>query len=336
MSKPPTDWREWPGWFALLVIALGILLFLFCRITMPRAHGSELPDPVAVDYLTTNPRCANIPTVTRSEQNTTLYPKTKPLHGRPLCSARWVTAPTERLCVVIGAIMPEMVKCTTCGKEFYVKPHDAKRNHNFCGRTCYGVYRAEHFRGSDNPAWAGGAAAITCKQCGVKFDVIRSKQETARFCSRECQGKWASIHRRGSAIPNWKGGPVEVVCEECGSLFMRPQCHVIRSKHNFCSQKCFGSRNSKTRVGEAAPWWRGGKLDRYGIRRQSRLATMCRERDGQACQKCGAAKQLCTHHIKPLQEGGKDVLANMITMCRSCHSSWHHAHRKGEVQTICV
>lgn len=56
------------------------------------------------------------------------------------------------------------------------------------------------------------------------------------------------------------------------------------------------------------------------------------KRDGYRCQNCGYAggpkgnAQLHAHHIVPAREGGSDTLANLTTVCRSCHESIHN-HR---------
>lgn len=46
------------------------------------------------------------------------------------------------------------------------------------------------------------------------------------------------------------------------------------------------------------------------------------ERDKRTCQKCAALSGLEVHHIKERVFGGKDELANLITLCSECHAEW--------------
>ena len=53
-----------------------------------------------------------------------------------------------------------------------------------------------------------------------------------------------------------------------------------------------------------------------------RARTAALQRDGYACQRCGApkaTKTLHVHHIVPRSHGGPTTLDNLITVCESCH-----------------
>ncbi len=46
--------------------------------------------------------------------------------------------------------------------------------------------------------------------------------------------------------------------------------------------------------------------------------------DGWTCQGCGRRGiQLDVHHIIPRQQGGLDMLHNLISLCRRCHARIH-------------
>lgn len=48
------------------------------------------------------------------------------------------------------------------------------------------------------------------------------------------------------------------------------------------------------------------------------------ERDDYECQRCGATDgELQVHHRMPISEGGGHELANLETVCRSCHAAEH-------------
>lgn len=54
------------------------------------------------------------------------------------------------------------------------------------------------------------------------------------------------------------------------------------------------------------------------------LRLACLMRDGYTCQQCGKQHvRLEAHHIQFRQHGGKDTLANLLTLCESCHHQLH-------------
>ena len=53
------------------------------------------------------------------------------------------------------------------------------------------------------------------------------------------------------------------------------------------------------------------------------LHKTAKERDNFICCICGSEYRLVAHHIKPIEQGGDDVLENLITLCKGCHTSLH-------------
>lgn len=51
---------------------------------------------------------------------------------------------------------------------------------------------------------------------------------------------------------------MEVVCDNCGKTTNKKPCRVERSEHDFCSQECHNSFQSKQFAGEDNPNYRGG------------------------------------------------------------------------------
>lgn len=43
------------------------------------------------------------------------------------------------------------------------------------------------------------------------------------------------------------------------------------------------------------------------------------ERDGYACTRCGATRDLEVHHLVPARDGGPTTLENCVTLCFDCH-----------------
>ena len=89
--------------------------------------------------------------------------------------------------------------CETCGVEYYIGPHEAKRGlRRFCSNDCqYNV-----------PNWRGSKVQRICEICGVEFNVIpyRVKRGWGRFCSVACLGIWHSEECAGALHPMWRGG----------------------------------------------------------------------------------------------------------------------------------
>jgi 5-methylcytosine-specific restriction endonuclease McrA len=70
-----------------------------------------------------------------------------------------------------------------------------------------------------------------------------------------------------------------------------------------------------------------------------KIRTMCFDRDDWACRHCHNRNGIDPHHIVSKGRGGKDVLENLVCICRICHSAHHDGHLKielidGEVKFI--
>lgn len=54
------------------------------------------------------------------------------------------------------------------------------------------------------------------------------------------------------------------------------------------------------------------------------VAPLIVERDHFECRRCGALVHLTVDHVRPISQGGRNSLANLQTLCRSCNA------RKGD------
>ena len=60
------------------------------------------------------------------------------------------------------------------------------------------------------------------------------------------------------------------------------------------------------------------------MRLAENLRTACLMRDGYTCQQCGKRNcHLQAHHIIFKEQGGKDTLTNLLTLCEACHRAVH-------------
>ncbi len=108
--------------------------------------------------------------------------------------------------------MPYII-CPECSKNFYVKP--SRPEIKFCSTKCRSKSRR---------------CFVSCKYCGNKFEVIKSRQNKAAFCSPECQEDFLDKFHR-----------IIRLCLSCGKKFTRKkyrQNKKSRSRVRFCSIKC--------------------------------------------------------------------------------------------------
>jgi hypothetical protein len=66
-----------------------------------------------------------------------------------------------------------------------------------------------------------------------------------------------------------------------------------------------------------------------------RLRKAVRQRDGNCCRNCGARGEwakLSVHHLLPASLGGTDDMANLLTLCSTCHPIYEKAARTFPVE----
>ncbi len=126
----------------------------------------------------------------------------------------------------------------------------------------------------------------------------------ARFANR------ASSRRSGRLPPSIKTNAEEVI--RVVRQLPLPICHIVVED----VQVDIARLNDPTLHGRRYK-------DRTRLDENLRIA--CLMRDDYQCQQCG--KQNCrleAHHLVYREHGGKDTLANLLTLCEACH---HKAHR---------
>lgn len=72
---------------------------------------------------------------------------------------------------------------------------------------------------------------------------------------------------------------------------------------------------------------RGEKRYRRKVASPKQWAAIRAEKlDGQACRICGWLTNPELHHIVPRDRGGDDVAANLLPLCRNCHTHLEARH----------
>jgi 5-methylcytosine-specific restriction endonuclease McrA len=85
------------------------------------------------------------------------------------------------------------------------------------------------------------------------------------------------------------------------------------------------------------------KLDKFkpsADGRSQSIKTFVLFRDEGKCLECGTDKNISTHHVIALKDGGEDEINNVITLCFDCHAEKHKDNKgiynqfksKGEIQ----
>ena len=148
---------------------------------------------------------------------------------------------------------------------------------------------------------------VPCPNCGKLFYVRPCEEGLIKSCSVACR----SILRWGGTRKESKP------CTICGKTIPG----YISDKRKVCSKKCHSAYKSIHLSGEKSVLWRGGKTAPYD-RRWKKRRDEAKQRDGYQCQRCGLKpKRLEVHHIIPYRYSQDHSLSNLITLCRSCHSS---------------
>lgn len=151
--------------------------------------------------------------------------------------------------------------CKQCNKKFTTVERGETRG-KFCSKECTWIWRSEHLRGENAPAWKGGGKIRqVCLQCGVEYITEQAwlRDRKNHFCSRKCHDIWRSLNNLGENNPLWVPR-VKCICLECGIPFDQEQRRVERGSGRFCSSKCFHVwrvKNISLR-GENSPMWNGG------------------------------------------------------------------------------
>jgi 5-methylcytosine-specific restriction endonuclease McrA len=176
-----------------------------------------------------------------------------------------------------------------------------------------------------------------CKTCGKSY--YRPPSSPSVYCSAACM----SIAFSGRISP--QNIRQQVSCAFCGSAILRAPWHIKQSQKAFCTRRCFGKWKAANWTAADNPAWTGGKAYYYGEnwKRQSRLA---RFRDGHKCRVCGKPEDknfrvLDVHHVIPFRRFGladyraANSLANLITLCPSCHCQADRNVRGLRVKSSC-
>jgi 5-methylcytosine-specific restriction endonuclease McrA len=92
-----------------------------------------------------------------------------------------------------------------------------------------------------------------------------------------------------------------------------PDCATSYGKREAAKRKA----RPQQRIWESSAW-----------RRVRKLAL---DRDGHRCGRCAATVNLSVHHITPMRESGAPFdLANLETLCKSCHGREHGGTQTAE------
>ena len=179
--------------------------------------------------------------------------------------------------------------CANCGEKF--KAYKRKGEYHYCCCECYHSHRKKRPKHKK-----------ACGYCGKMFEC--STSSNTRFCSKKC------------ADNNQKNGK-KIKCKTCGKSF-----YITPSKEEegqrFCSRRCFGRWLSTLYVGKNNPAWNGGTSRlpyRYDFKRIRRIII---RRDNYTCFLCSKPGKT-VHHID--YDKMNTDRKNLITLCRSCHSS---------------
>ena len=156
-----------------------------------------------------------------------------------------------------------------------------------------------------------------CATCKIEFhpDIWHQKALT---CSQKCNElRMNKVRKKGRGL---RKKVQAKACLECGTIFIPSKFSWHRQK--YCDRKC------AIRVSQRSYNKRNGVRDnsRYRTAAWKKIAGKVRERDGNRCRVCKVkTKRLSVHHIyhRTIEEMDNHDPKNLLTLCGSCHFSFH-------------
>jgi 5-methylcytosine-specific restriction endonuclease McrA/endogenous inhibitor of DNA gyrase (YacG/DUF329 family) len=229
-----------------------------------------------------------------------------------------------------------LVTCDTCGQAFERKPSKVSRN-NYCSQACKAIgmtrlaqQRVEQRHGA--PIHDLLDRLYNVERLGVK-EVARRLGISDRIC-----WDWMNalgIERRGRSEAvrlQWQGNPLrreeqrrriidDFVAGRRDHLTIRETARTDSSRRRNSESKRGEKNPMFGRRGPLHPLWKGGHIpiEEYGPQWRS-IRAKVRARDGHRCQSCGSTANLQVHHIQPFRNQRRHDLADLITLCASCHT----------------
>lgn len=196
-----------------------------------------------------------------------------------------------------------------------------------------------------------------CKFCSKNFIGHPSDEKFKRgkFCSRKCAKFWFSKNSSRENSPKWKGGRVIKSCQICENKFEIAPSVLKINRGKFCSRKCMGISQSKTKIKQNHWNWKGGITTIYHkirtYKKHIELLKQSKQRDNFQClmPSCDSnSRVLHSNHIKTFSsiikenniktiknaENCKELwdIKNLITLCKPCHK--HIRGREKEFENL--
>ena len=220
-----------------------------------------------------------------------------------------------------------IVKCKTCGKEFYVRPCIEEGRGKYCSQICYRKKPSIKIKRK-------------CLQCGKEFFIIPAKVKLGygKYCSQKCHSKSRKDNRkrficpvcgeefvRASKISKFcskecksKRNKVKVICETCGKEFEVLPFFTKKRKRRFCSIECSG----KSMRGSNNLFWK-----EEGVRYSALHAWVRRNKPKPlACKTCG--KTTTKLYAANISGEYKRDLDDFIYLCGPCHDQFDKQKNK--------
>ena len=154
-----------------------------------------------------------------------------------------------------------------------------------------------------------------CLTCSDEFDIVKSRQDSAKFCSRECyhNGQKEGLTEHSERRVQY----IELTCTGCGKTIEKPPSRANRSDRQFCSEDCYHQ------------WSNSHQKDKTG--RRQRL----REKQNMCCEICGFDRFLELSHIIASSEGGTYHEKNILFLCPNHHRLLDHGEiKKDEILKV--
>lgn len=205
-----------------------------------------------------------------------------------------------------------LIKCLTCGAEYYVTPNILKNQLHMC-KNCKLKLRNSKQKAAENIA----------SKTKEKQRKITNWNDSilANTISQITNGEYMLIgHYKKSIIP------VKIIHNKCGFAW-NIRLHDFIDKGCRCP-KCYTIKRCKELGISINEWGKSSHRDRIKLERWSKKV---RKRDGEKCTICGNTKGLNAHHLNGWNWDikNRDNVNNGITLCEECHQKFHNEYGYG-------
>jgi RNA-directed DNA polymerase len=171
--------------------------------------------------------------------------------------------------------------------------------------------------------WIGYYRHVSAKRIATKLDwwvgqrLVGWLEDKHKSGYRRVQAQYElqeTKHRKNYGVRNPQGGITFRFL--MADVPLRPYRRLKRPNPYLGDKPCQTQPNTTAQTPFEPNTWLGQNSNSEWLELRQQVL----ERDGYCCRECGNAEDLDVHHIQARHNGGQDEPANLVTLCRVCHT----------------